>query len=651
MLTTRTLCTALLVVLPACPEAEPTAPTTPDVVVDTTADAIVDTLEPVEVPTDPGSVRFDRAGAGFADFPFPSDLRLTAAGTPDLSTFAPDSDVDLLNMAIDEVHKGVPGFGPLSSVYVGFRDPVDASTLPATVEASLANDASAFLIDITPDSPAYGDRIPVTFSYSGEGGGYWSDQVVAFHPLYQLPPRPGTTYAAVITSAVTGPNGAALTAPAVVAQLPGLIGRTDDPLVTLMAPLPDVLQTAGVAWSDVVAVTIYTTADPMADLRAFADFMRDEMPAPTVKDLQLVETLSNCDVYEGTWTSEELLSGTSPYMTFGEGKLTVDARNPVDLRMAISVPSGDPPAEGWPVVMYNHGLGENYRGFVTVAAEPMAEHGVAVIGIDPPLQGERNPTTQDDRDLIVALAVNNIIAGREILRQGVLDNIALARLITEADFGPDIAFDPTRIAFAGHSEGAQIGALLLPLEPVIGAGLLSEGGGGGAITMLELNLDGTDIAGLVGLALGIDDKVETLDLGHPITSAVIQPLLDPADPLHSARHIFLEPPAGGRAHSFVMLEGFQDPLTPPPSMEALASAAGLSIAEPVGREIEGLNLQSIEATPLPASGNLPNGVTGGLIQLPNVGHYAIYFNHPVRKQIFDYLGSSFGDGPPTLSPR
>jgi pimeloyl-ACP methyl ester carboxylesterase len=318
------------------------------------------------------------------------------------------------------------------------------------------------------------------------------------------------------------------------------------------------------------------------------------------------------------------------------------------------------PAAGWALVLYSHGLGEDYRGFLRVAAEPMAARGAAVLGLDPPLQGARNPTGQDDRSLIIDLSINNILAGREILRQGVLDEVQAARLVqggltVSAQAAPDgveARFDPARVAFMGHSEGAQIGALLLPLAPEIGGAVLSEGGGGAAITMIELNLDGIDIASLVALGLGIDDSVEALELGHPVVSAVIQPLLDPADPLHVARELFREPKAGA-GHDLVMLEGFNDPLTPPPAIEALAAAAQLPIAEPVAREIAALTLQGVASSPLPASGNLPGPAgatfTGGLLQFPNQGHYIVYFNEPARARMFDFLATSLA-GDAVLSP-
>lgn len=97
----------------------------------------------------------------------------------------------------------------------------------------------------------------------------------------------------------------------------------------------------------------------------------------------------------------------------------------------------------------------------------------------------------------------------------------------------------------------------------------------------------------------------------------------------------------------MVLEGFLDLLTPPASIEALASAAGLPIAEPVSRGIPGLELQGIGVVALPAQDNLmgPDGTsrTGALIQFPDDDHYIIYFNEDARTRIFDFLQSSLND--------
>lgn len=616
----------------------------------------------------PGDLRYGLADVAADDlfaYPWPSDLRLNAAGAADLSDFPTDKAlVDLLALAIAEVEAGSPGFSPLASAYFGFSSSVDPSTLPTDLASTLDPASPVQLVSIDPAAPDYGARYPISVQWREEAGGYWPARVLALHPSYQLPPRPGIRMAAILTRAVKGSGGSDLAPPAVVARLAEALALAEPPPeAEVLRPLFDALPDLGLSPEDLLAATVFTTADPMEEMFTLADWVRG-LPAPTLESLTFVEHKPKFDVYEGTFTFYELFSGEPPFTDFGAGKILLDesgaptVQAEVTLTFGLTVPRTPPPPGGFPLLLYGHGLGEDHTGFVRVAAAQMADRGVAVIGLDPPMQGARNPTNMKDRDLIVQLSVNNIVVGREILRQGVLDYVRLTELAQAADMvipaetapdGAPITFDPTRLAFMGHSEGAQIGALLLPLTPELGPAVFSEGGGGAAITMLALKLPtGLDVAALVAQGLGIDPEVEEFALGHPLVAMVIQPLLDSADPLHIARHIIREPLAGA-PHDLLMLEGFLDVLTPPASMEALASTLGLPIAEPVARPIEGLDLQGVAPTPLPASLNIEGTTTGALLQLPEDDHYIVYFNEPVRTQLFDFLASAL-DGSPTIAP-
>lgn len=671
---------AVLVALASCSDDD-VVEDSPDASIDTSADVAAELAEEPELSdTEPdesvvteGSVRFDLELAledEFFAFPFPSDLRVTETGAPDIQTFP--SHLALVNVipdAIEMIGAAGPGFSPVGAIYFSFHESIDPDTLPGDVEAAMVSDSSVYLLDVTPESPTYGERLPVTVGYNDEGGGYWDARTLVVHPLYQLPLRVRTTYAAVVTTQVLGADGELLQAPSVVRDLAQTLADETEASDTTESfrPLYDAFQDLEMDLSTVLVATVFTTADPINELFAIREWMHAELPVPTVENLSLVEERERFDVYEGTFPFEEFFSGTAPYRMFGDGQITVDengqptSRQPVDLLFALSVPHGEMPEGGWPLVLYGHGLGEDYRGFIRVAAGPMADRGVAVIGLNPPLQGDRNPTTQEDRDLIVSLSVSNIVAGREILRQAVCDEIQVVRLVQGgfeipsniAATGETIGFDDTNMAFLGHSEGAQVGSLFAAVEPAVGVVVFSEGGGGATVTMLELELPEFNVADLVGQALGVDPSIETFDYDHPLINVIIQPAVDCADPLHIAREIFQEPRTG-TAHGMVMTEGFHDPLTPPPCIEALASAAGLPIAEPVGREIDGLDMQGIESVALPTTGNLDafgdQPQTGALLQFPDGDHYMIYQDDDARTQLFDFIESALY-GQATLDPR
>jgi hypothetical protein len=611
-----------------------------------------------------GALRWDLGAVTTEDFfayPWPSDLRRMPNGAPDLTDFPVDRAlVDLLDLAAREVENGASvadgqGFSPLSSVYFGFTESIDPGTLEGQV----------ILVDVDVRSPDYGKPLPMTVTWNETGGGYWPARTLAIHPDYQRPPRSGMKRAAILKKGIRAANGETLASPALIESLAVNLAL-DNPSeeANLLAPVFEVLPTLGMTAADLLAATVFTVSDPMAELRALMSWMRAE-PVPTPKTLTLVEERQVYDLYEGTFIMAELFSGEPPFTDFGAGRIALSngvplARRDLEIPFTLTLPKAPPPPEGYPIVVYSHGLGEDHRGLLRTAAGPLAVRGIAVIGIDPPLQGTRNRSGLDDRSLVIQLSISNILGGREILRQAVLDALQVTRMVRDESFviAPDLSpsgetlrFDASKVGFFGHSEGAQVGALLLPLCPEIGPAVFSAGGGGAAITMLLLKLPELDVAAGVADVLGIDRSVEEWALGHPVVSAAIQPLLDSADPLHLAREVFREPRE--RAHDLVMLEGFLDALTPPPSTEALASALGLPIAEPLGREIAGLDAQGIAPVPLPASNNLPAvgdfRPTGALLQFPELDHYIIYFNAPVRNRLFDFLDSAL-EGQSVLGP-
>jgi len=170
-----------------------------------------------------------------------------------------------------------------------------------------------------------------------------------------------------------------------------------------------------------------TAIDTMADLRLLATWVHTS-PAPAIGGLALIERKPGLDHYEGEITLTEGFSGEPPYATpFGAGLIAVlpsgrpATPRTVTIPFTLTLPRTPPPEDGYPLVLYGHGLGEDHRGFLRTAAAPLAERGVAVIGLDPPLQGTRNTTGLEDRMLMIQLSVGNIVGGREVLRQGVFD--------------------------------------------------------------------------------------------------------------------------------------------------------------------------------------------------------------------------------------
>ncbi len=170
----------------------------------------------------------------------------------------------------------------------------------------------------------------------------------------------------------------------------------------------------------------------------------------------------------------------------------------------LSLPSGAKPAEGWPVVIHAHGgrSNKNADGFFFPAI--MAGHGLATLTINlvgsgfGPLgiltiersagepvtfsAGGRGFDTDNDRMIgptegAEAVPPRQIIDWRDRQRQSAVDLMQLVRVIEagmDADGDSVADIDPSRIYFFGHSLGANVGTLLVAVEPNIRAGAFTS---------------------------------------------------------------------------------------------------------------------------------------------------------------------------------
>ncbi len=256
--------------------------------------------------------------------------------------------------------------------------------------------------------------------------------------------------------------------------------------------------------------------------------------------------------------------------------LDQNTNKPQTIPVLMSVPNatGFPagmPANGWPVVIFQHGITRNRLDMLAVA-DGLAKAGFVVVAIDLPLHGitdtDDMPTdanyspfydnqlfaqaapglTTTERTFNLDLENNStsapgpdgkidgsgshfinlpsLITSRDNIRQAVSDLLTLANTlktagnITVAGVGP-LKIDPTKIRFFGHSLGAIVGSTLLGVDPgagnggAIGAAVLANPGGGIAKLL--------DASGTQG-----SDDYETF-------IRFAQQLIDPADPINYAK--------------------------------------------------------------------------------------------------------------------
>ena len=260
--------------------------------------------------------------------------------------------------------------------------------------------------------------------------------------------------------------------------------------------------------------------------------------------------------------------------------------------------------------------------------------------------------------------VDNVIAARTSNRQSALDEVQRARLFTETKikipgkisiWGQEIAFDPNRVMFFGHSQGGLNGPLFLAADDQALGGVLSGSGAIMAITLTEKTKPDPSVAYIVKkvmLNLQTEEFTE-VDLFHPALSFA-QMLVDVTDPVHYARNIIKEPRAMMKPKSIYMTVGIDsngegDSYSPPRGIEMHAVAMGLPLivntqqyAIPEVYWPGGPGILSIPATG--TENNLANmQATGGLAQWApfegSDGHFVVFDVEGARNQAASFIES------------
>jgi len=600
-------------------------------------------------PAGPAAVLFDPGSDGFFDTPFPSDLRTDATGSPDLSGFP--NNRSIVADGVELLAGERPGFSPLTTVYFRFTAALDEAALPAPADADEA-DSPIVLIDVDPDSPELGRRFPAHVAFHAAGTRFFSPNTLTVRPVPGIDLHPGRTYAVALLDGLRASDGSPVTGDE---DFDALKGGADPHYATLF----DALEAQSIAREDVLVAAMFTTSDPALEMDVAYEWIHAQ-DLPVVTDWARVGQTARVASYTASFETYELLSGEPPYMQFGDTVIRFDDAGEPEVvnrrrvEVGLSVPVGDLPAEGVPILLYGHGTGGDEGSHLRNEGPELAGVGWAALGFEAALHGQRF----EDGFMVENLLTSNPVAAREVVRQTVIDMLLLYRMIAAGAFtipadvtgADEIRFDTSRVAYMGHSQGAQEGAVLLGVEPTLQAAFLSAGGEAGIISVVDREIrPGTTIACLLGTLVMEDCEEMTED--HPVISLLVQPVLDPADPPAYNHRVLRERPEGWAAPSIAMTEGLNDAFTSPRGIEALAVALGLPIVEPVAQMTLPYELSGLGSLPAPVTGNLDVGgvmTTGGLMQFPDDGHFAIYANDDAENRYLRFFETLRDDGVPTL---
>jgi hypothetical protein len=593
----------------------------------------------------------------FFDFTYPSDVRLTAQGTPDVAAF-PDPGVAIL-VGLKKAAQERRGFPMVPAAYFKFTAKLAFRAPEQLVEGGLKG--SVLLLDVDAQSPERGTAYPVV-AETPFADPYVPENLLAIAARPGIVLAPNRKYAFVVTRAVGMEGGGEPKPPVMLAALArGEVpaGAKGPQLKLLYDPLWETLDKVGVARADVVGATVFTTGDVVADNAALGDRVVKAY-TPELTDLVLEADPDNkqpalCHV-RAKIVLPQFQKGTPIYNTEGLFEIGADGV-PVKQRdetvpVSIAIPRTPMPAGGYPLVLYFHGSGGVSRQLIDGgdAGDPpdrwpagvVAAHGFASAGQALPISPERVPGAKD----IDYINVNNLVAMRDTFRQGIVESrmflAALSRVhippaVLAGCTGPTLPAGETDYHFADnpHAQGQSMGGMYTNLvsatEPRIKLAVPTGAGGYWVYFILKTSTV-PGAASFVQLLLGTSEKLSFL---HPALQ-LAETAIEAIDPMVSAARVGHRPLPGHPARPIYEPVGLNDSYFP----TVIYDAMDLAYAHPrVGDEIwptmrEAQKLIGLDgATTYPVKGNLKSvdgtPYTGAIVQYAPDGYdgHGIYRKH------------------------
>ncbi|MGW8369889.1 MAG: alpha/beta hydrolase, partial [Gammaproteobacteria bacterium] len=542
-----------------------------------------------------------------AQVPYPNDIFFSGSTDGTLNIPGTLSSTGSGGVNLPSVNK-IDGYSVNASIRVPLTGPIDITSVvpylpsgPGDPTPAIPN-PNLFILDtnlglpLIPLVPGVTDAI-AQYTYRVSAATDANGEVLEIVPLRPL--NPDTTYAFYMISGILDTSGNVLTADNQFAQIRDayLAGETLDnasleALKNLaVAPLLDAaIGLLGIPGPAIACAWSASTLSVSDSLDWIVENATPQAIAAQPTGLTTAAVIPGvpgiADIYAGFLDVPYYLSATDPYGRgwLGAGGTDLTRFNPIPeatstqrIPLLATVPNAGSgqtkPAEGWPVVLFQHGLVVD-RTYVLPIADSFASQGFVVLSIDLPLHGivcpvddlacnpllvppgnelgivERNfyldlfdndtyaPTPDgfiDDGGQPLAVSLTLPVIGRDLLRQGAADLITLKRSLAVLDLDgdqvPDI--DTTRVHHVSFSTGTLIGADFLGVETGIATATLAHPGGTiSDILLLDPDAknfgrplqQGLAARGIVPGTLNYDQYVRdyqtVLDAGDPLSYAV-----------------------------------------------------------------------------------------------------------------------------------
>jgi dienelactone hydrolase len=330
--------------------------------------------------------------------------------------------------------------------------------------------------------------------------------------------------------------------------------------------------------------------------------------------------------------------GTIAYDDNGDA---IAVKTDQQIPVVIFLPKAPAPASGFPVVIFQHGIGGN-RSHALAIANDLARAGIATVAIDAPFHGLRAANATDDKsngrgsyrgpdgladgdtsllaifDLLAGFG--NFLAMRDNVWQATIDLAQLRRMIPNCDLslvadeygGRAPKLDAAHVGYVGMSMGGMLGTLVAAVEPQgsIDPFVLDVPGAGAAHILTE-SANFSALAPVLTANLNLPVEVLDGDIAS-VWLNLAQGIFDGGDPGSFAADAAAE-------HNIWMIGSLHDETMPRSMSDSLARALGATQVTPTLRTVDGLT-----QAPSPLSPGA-NGRVIGYYELAPSTHAHIIF--------------------------
>lgn len=618
----------------------------------------------------------------FYAFPYPSDARLSDRGTPDLRGLPYPSFLIMFG-GIRKAAMDHPGFPTVPVAYFAFSAPLPGLDAKAVIPAQASS--PILLMDIDEASPNRGQLIP-TVATLPPLDTYVVENLLAAAPYPGFVLQPKRRYAFIVKRDLGDANGDLLGVPALFDELrQGGTPESDQgpALASLYKPLWPALQIAGIDANDVAAATVFTTGDVVEETAKLSDaILASYSVSITGVQVDPDDGASHpryCELLAKV-TYPQFQKGTPPFdaeglFEFGQDGLPIKQRDE-EAPVTLTLPLGQMPQGGYPLVLYFHGSGglssaiadrgtwaptsdptqcpggttDEWEGVMGCnkkgegPAHVLAPHGFAMAASALPVNPERLPGAEET----AYLNFNNLAAGRDTFRQGVIEQ----RLFLKALQG--LTIDPATVAACGltlpagetsyhfktdvvYAQGQSMGGMYTNLigavEPTIGAAVPTGAGGYWSHFILVTTLVPNAASTVGTILLGTNAELTFM---HPALQ-VFQTAWEAVDPMVSMVRLAQRPLPGHPVRSIYEPVGMGDSYFPTVTYDAMATAyahkqAGDEVWPTMQASLAQKGLDGILGYPVSDDATSEDGTkyTGVVVQYMGDG---VYDPHAIYSQL------------------